>query len=96
MSLIPVRGAATRRVFVQTLFGLVTVTATAGTLSVATRASATAASDLPVFRCPEEECGYLYDPAFGVPEQDIPPGVAFEDLPDDWECPECGSEKIYW
>ena len=31
-------------------------------------------------------CGYVYDPA----EHD---GVAFEDLPDDWECPLCGVGK---
>jgi rubredoxin len=30
-------------------------------------------------------CGYVYDPA--------ETGVAFEDLPDDWVCPECGAEK---
>ena len=35
-------------------------------------------------------CGYVYDPALGDPSQDIAPGTAFEDLPDDWKCPECG------
>jgi rubredoxin len=38
-------------------------------------------------------CGYIYDPAKGDPEADIPPGTAFEDLPDDWTCPDCGAEK---
>ena len=38
-------------------------------------------------------CGYLYDPAEGVPENDIEPGIAFEDLPDDWVCPVCGVDK---
>lgn len=38
-------------------------------------------------------CGYIYDPAIGDPTQDIPPGVDFNDLPDDWVCPECGVEK---
>ena len=38
-------------------------------------------------------CGYEYDPAEGDPEQGIPPGTAFEDLPDDWVCPICGAEK---
>ncbi len=38
-------------------------------------------------------CGYIYDPAVGDPDNDIPPGTAFEDLPDDWVCPECGAEK---
>jgi flavin reductase (DIM6/NTAB) family NADH-FMN oxidoreductase RutF/rubredoxin len=38
-------------------------------------------------------CGYIYDPAVGDPEHDIPPGTRFEDLPDDWVCPVCGTEK---
>lgn len=38
-------------------------------------------------------CGYVYDPAIGDPTQDVPPGVDFNDLPDDWRCPECGVEK---
>jgi rubredoxin len=35
-------------------------------------------------------CDYVYDPAVGDPTQDIPPGTAFEDLPEDWVCPDCG------
>jgi rubredoxin len=38
-------------------------------------------------------CGYIYDPAKGDPENDIPPGTAFEQLPEDWVCPECGVPK---
>jgi rubredoxin len=38
-------------------------------------------------------CGYVYDPQKGDPTQGIPPGTAFEDLPDGWMCPECGAEK---
>lgn len=38
-------------------------------------------------------CGYIYDPAVGDPDHDIPPGTPFEDLPDDWVCPDCGAEK---
>jgi rubredoxin/flavin reductase (DIM6/NTAB) family NADH-FMN oxidoreductase RutF len=38
-------------------------------------------------------CGYEYDPAVGDPENGIPPGTPFEDLPDDWECPICGAGK---
>ncbi|MDZ7369619.1 MAG: rubredoxin [candidate division KSB1 bacterium] len=34
-------------------------------------------------------CGYVYDPAQGDPENGIPPGTAFEDLPEDWICPVC-------
>ncbi|OFW61093.1 MAG: rubredoxin [Actinobacteria bacterium RBG_16_64_13] len=38
-------------------------------------------------------CGYIYDPAKGDPSQGIAPGTAFEDLPDDWTCPDCGADK---
>jgi rubredoxin len=38
-------------------------------------------------------CGYIYDPEEGDPENNIPAGTAFEDLPDDWVCPICGASK---
>jgi len=38
-------------------------------------------------------CGYTYDPEKGDPEHGIAPGTAFEDLPDDWVCPNCGITK---
>lgn len=38
-------------------------------------------------------CGWIYDPAEGEPDQDVEPGTAFEDLPDDFICPECGVGK---
>ena len=38
-------------------------------------------------------CGYEYDPATGDPDNGIPAGTAFEDLPDDWVCPLCGVGK---
>ena len=37
--------------------------------------------------------GYVYDPAEGDPDNDIAPGTAFEDLPEDWVCPVCGAGK---
>jgi class 3 adenylate cyclase/rubredoxin len=38
-------------------------------------------------------CGWVYDPARGDPEHNISPETSFEDLPDDWVCPICGSGK---
>lgn len=38
-------------------------------------------------------CGYVYDPEKGDPDAGILPGTVFEDLPDDWVCPECGAGK---
>ncbi|MBM9614186.1 rubredoxin [Desulfobulbus rhabdoformis] len=43
--------------------------------------------------CP---CGYIYDPKEGDYENNIAPGTAFADLPDDWVCPKCGAEKEYF
>ena len=39
------------------------------------------------------QCDYIYDPAKGDSEGGIEPGVAFENLPDEWECPVCGVGK---
>ena len=38
-------------------------------------------------------CDYVYDPKVGDPDNGVEPGTAFEDLPDDWTCPDCGEEK---
>jgi len=38
-------------------------------------------------------CGHIYDPALGDEDSGIAPGTPFEDLPDDWTCPTCGSPK---
>ena len=36
-------------------------------------------------------CGWEYNPEVGCPDAGIEPGIPFEDLPDDFECPECGA-----
>ena len=38
-------------------------------------------------------CGFVYDPAKGDPENNVPPGTSFENLPDKWVCPVCGAAK---
>lgn len=38
-------------------------------------------------------CGWVYDEARGAPEEGIPAGTRWEDIPDDWTCPECGVGK---
>ena len=43
------------------------------------------------YRC--TACGYIYDPENGDPDNGIPAGTPFEELPDDWVCPICGVEK---
>jgi alkane 1-monooxygenase len=39
-------------------------------------------------RCPV--CDYVYDPALGAPREGLPAGTAWADVPDSWECPDCG------
>jgi flavin reductase (DIM6/NTAB) family NADH-FMN oxidoreductase RutF/rubredoxin len=48
-------------------------------------------SDMKKYKC--NLCGYIYDPAVGDPDNGVDAGTAFEDLPDDWVCPECGADK---
>ncbi len=43
------------------------------------------------YRC--TVCGYIYDPEKGDPDSGVAPGTAFENLPDDWVCPQCGATK---
>ncbi len=40
-----------------------------------------------------EVCGYIYDPAEGDPDNDVEPGTAWSDVPEDWLCPVCGVSK---
>jgi len=40
-----------------------------------------------------EICGYTYDEEVGLSEEGIEPGTRWEDLPDDWVCPDCGASK---
>lgn len=51
-------------------------------------------SEKPVYIC--TACGWIYDPDVGDPARGIPPGTAFDDLPDDWRCPDCGVGKRYF
>lgn len=39
-------------------------------------------------------CGYVYDEAKGDPEHGIAPGTRWEDVPEGWECPDCGVSKM--
>ena len=38
-------------------------------------------------------CGYIYDPAEGDPDSGIEPGTPFDQIPNDWACPQCGATK---
>ena len=38
-------------------------------------------------------CGWIYNESIGVPDEGISPGTRWEDIPNDWVCPLCGSGK---
>jgi len=38
-------------------------------------------------------CGYVYEPETGDPENGIAPGTPFSDLPEEWVCPVCYAGK---
>lgn len=39
-------------------------------------------------------CWWVYDPETGDDDAGIPPGTAFEALPDEYVCPRCGAGKV--
>jgi len=48
-------------------------------------------SSFQVWEC--QVCGWIYDEAKGAPDEGIAPGTRWQDIPDDWVCPECGVGK---
>lgn len=38
-------------------------------------------------------CGFIFDEAQGLPEAGIPSGTRWDDVPEDWVCPDCGATK---
>lgn len=50
-----------------------------------------AVDDYKVWEC--VICGFVYDEAAGLEEEGFPPGTRWEDIPDDWACPDCGVGK---
>jgi rubredoxin len=39
-------------------------------------------------------CGLIYNEADGWPDDGILPGTRWEDVPEDWLCPDCGVGKM--
>lgn len=86
------RPSVTRRALLRLALGLGAV----GLLAPLARRAAMAADPrlAGIWRCGASECpGYEYDPMQGDPDSGVPPGTAFQDLPDDWYCPRCGAGK---
>ncbi|MPR02407.1 rubredoxin [Pseudomonas sp. MAFF 212408] len=38
-------------------------------------------------------CGFMYVEELGIPEDGIPAGTPWEEVPEDWRCPDCGVTK---
>ena len=38
-------------------------------------------------------CGFEYDEEKGLPDEGIAPGTRWEDVPEDWLCPDCAVGK---
>lgn len=38
-------------------------------------------------------CGFIYDEARGIPEEGLPAGTRWSEVPPNWSCPECGARK---
>ena len=38
-------------------------------------------------------CGFIYDEALGIPEDNIAPETPWENVPINWTCPDCGARK---
>ncbi|KTC31912.1 MAG: rubredoxin [Pseudomonas sp.] len=39
-------------------------------------------------------CGWIYDQRLGDPDSGVPAGTSWDDIADDWTCPECGVGKL--
>lgn len=40
-----------------------------------------------------ELCAFVYDEAQGLPDEGIAPGTRWEDVPENWKCPDCSATK---
>lgn len=38
-------------------------------------------------------CGFIYDEAEGWPDDGISPGTPWDEVPENWFCPDCGAGK---
>jgi rubredoxin len=38
-------------------------------------------------------CGFIYDEMLGCPDEGLAAGTRWEDVPEDWLCPDCGVGK---
>lgn len=46
-----------------------------------------------MYQCQGTNCGYIYNPERGCKKGKIDKGVGWEEIPEDYKCPSCGSGK---
>ena len=46
-----------------------------------------------MWQCQFTNCGYIYDPAQGDPDNNVPASTPFDKLPPEWVCPICGATQ---
>ena len=39
-------------------------------------------------------CGLIYDESLGWPDDGIKPGTKWEDVPENWACPDCSKYNL--
>jgi rubredoxin len=55
------------------------------------RDGAEGVSKMKTWRC--VVCGFFYNEVEGLPAEGIAPGTRWEDIPEEWTCPDCGVSK---
>ena len=38
-------------------------------------------------------CGFIYDEELGLPDEGSAAGTKWDDIPEDWQCPDCSVGK---
>jgi rubredoxin len=46
-----------------------------------------------MYQCQGSNCGYIYNPDKGCRKGKVPAGVCFDEIPENYRCPSCGSGK---
>ena len=49
-----------------------------------------------MFQCQGAQCGYIYNPDKGCKKGKVDKGICWDEVPEDYHCPSCGSGKKYF
>jgi rubredoxin len=51
-----------------------------------------ASAQLKAWQC--KLCGFVYEETVGIPNDRVPVGSRWQDVPENWTCPDCGARKV--